>query len=511
MDAAPFDANIQTIPLLKIVSDQDGDMFGRTITRINDLDSDGLADIAVAELQNKNPNGVIGGTVYLFSFADFTAVPDVEVEPSSSIQLSSLLSAGETWQIHASTEGEQLGQQLLLIHRDVATVSSPELLIRGNASIYLLSLAQNDLNALDSADGTMDRQILLANCSIDLKCIELAKDEAFEPFDITETGDVDNDGLTDLAFLGKNEGRNQALLYVLTRSGIESALNGDDVSGVSVPDVWEADSLSLLIDAQNIRGNLSVANVGNVSGGAKPELGIGLPGRGGKPARFYLLSTDQFAETATLDSDGDRRIAIDDFVRLLSTYRMRNESDRGFASGVQVLNDVNGDGRSDVFLWDSWNGGFIFSTLTIRVLDLQDSLLDASVSIDEDVQEVEGVWAFNNIRASNPTERSVLFSSDPDISDGLVGKFRTDFMYTSFQDLNYLDDPSAEDLNGSINLPSRNRFDNVYRIRLPFGPMGLPVYGRRSAIGFHSHRSFHRNRPQCERGVYRLFICSKTT
>ena len=483
VDAAPFDADTQTIPLLKIVSDQDGDMFGRTITRINDFDTDGLADLAVAALQNKNPDGVAGGTVYLFSFADFTAIPDVEVEPSSSIQLSTLRSAGETWQIHGSTEGEQLGQQLMLINREAASVSSPELLIRGKTSIYLLSLEQNDLNALDSADGNMDRQILLVNCSIDLKCIQLSEDEDFEPFDVSETGDVDDDGLTDLAFLGKGEGGNQALLYALTRNGIESALSGEDVGGVTVEDVWEADSSSLLIHAQNIRGNLSIVNVGNVTGGAKSELGIGLPGSWRSPGRFYLLSTDQFAETATLDSDGDRRFALNDFVRLLSTYRMSNESDSGFASGVQVLNDVNGDGRSDVFLWDSFSGGFIFSTLTIRVLDLQDSLLDASVTIDEDVQEVEGVWAFNNLRASNPTERGVLFSDDSNVSDGLVGGFRGDFMYASLQDLNYLDDPSAEDLNGTINLPSRNRFDNVYRIRLPFGPMGQPLYGGITSLG----------------------------
>lgn len=483
LDAAPFDDEIQTIPLLKIVSDRDGDSFGYAITRINDFDSDGLDDLAVSAPTNTNSADVVGGTVFLFSFAAFTEVPDVDVDPNSSIQLSSLRSDGTTWQIHASSEGEQLGQQLELIQRDEASTSNPELLIRSPAASYILSLAQNDLDALDGADGDMDRQILLANCSIDLKCMRVVNDQDFDLYDISDTGDIDADGLTDLAFIGKSENRNEALLYVLTRAGMEGALTGEDVGDVSVVNIWEADNASLLIHAQGVRGNLSVANVGNVSGGAKEELGIGLPGGGGNPARFYLLSTDQFAETATLDNDGDRRIAINDFVRLLSTYRITNDLDRGFASDVQVLNDVNGDGRQDVFLWDSWSGGFIFSTLTIRVLDIQDSQLDASVTIEEDVEETEGVWLFNNIRVSNLTERSVLFSTDSNVRDGLVAKFRGDFMYTSFQDLNYLDDPSAEDLNGTINLPTRNRFDNVYRMRFPFGPMGQPTYGGIAPLG----------------------------
>ena len=138
VDAAPFDAEIRTIPLLKIVSDKDGDQFGSTITRINDFDSDGLADLAVTAPRNVNPNGMAGGTVYLFSFADFTAVPDNEAEPRTSIQLSSLISVGETWQIHADARIE-LGQQLKLIQRNATSTSRPELLIGGPSGIYLLS------------------------------------------------------------------------------------------------------------------------------------------------------------------------------------------------------------------------------------------------------------------------------------------------------------------------------------------------------------------------------------
>ena len=482
VDAAPFDAEIQTIPLLKIVSDNDGDQFGRTITRINDFDSDGLADLAVLAPKNQNPNGMAGGTVYLFSFADFTAIPDNEAEPSTSIQLSSLLDAGETWQIHADTKIE-LGQQLKLIQRNATSASSPELLIGGPSGIYLISLTANDLNALDGADGEMDRQILLEHCSIDLKCLYLWNDPSFLFYDISDTGDIDDDGLTDLAVLGVHPVANQTLMYVLTRRGIESAYSGESESMVTFVDAWEADDSSLLIHAQGVRRNLSVANLGSVIGGSKPELGIGLAGTWGTQGRFYLLSTDQFSQTATLDSDGDRRIAMDDFVRVLSTYRVTAERTSGFAGGVDVLNDLNGDGQNDVFLWDVWIGGSILTTVTIRVLDLQDGQLDASVTIKEDVQETEGVWTFSNIRAAVRPERAILKSNDSDTSDGLVAKYRHDFMYTSFQDLDYLDDPSAEDLNGTINLPSRNQFDNVYRIRLPFGPKGLPVYGGITSLG----------------------------
>ena len=37
------------------------------------------------------------------------------------------------------------------------------------------------------------------------------------------------------------------------------------------------------------------------------------------------------------DSDADRRIDIDDFVRILSTYRVSAEQDSGFAGDVDVF------------------------------------------------------------------------------------------------------------------------------------------------------------------------------
>ena len=219
-DAEPLNVGSGSFKLLEIASDTNNDYFGQTIARISDLNADGINDIAVAAPRNINHEAIRSGTVYLFSFADFTALPDLTDE-SGKRSLQEFRTDTDTWQIHGVQGNEGLGTELMLLEHDPAADRSPELLVAGASSAYLITLDSSVLSNLDAEDGTTDRQIYLANCTHVLSCSRIDGSEEFLLKAYTDVGDLDDDGSTDLGVLGANSAGDQISLYVLNRQGID--------------------------------------------------------------------------------------------------------------------------------------------------------------------------------------------------------------------------------------------------------------------------------------------------
>ena len=486
LDPEPFDATIGSVALLSIEGDTPSVQFGSSIEVINDFTGDGTRDLAVSGPLSGQAATDQVGMVYLFSSEAFTRIPNTSVNPNGTLSVASLRTHADTWQIRGLRTTPDQGRSLYFLQHDAGSNPASELLIGGWSTSFLLSLESSDLLALDNADGTADRQIDLRNCAATPNCIEFSEGPNLWVTAVQEIGDFDDDGLKDLGAVGRLLDSADDAFLAITRQGINdvwAARSNSDIPTIREYLEGDPESVVIRIGDTVSDGSLSLRKIGNIHGGPRPELGIGVPGNWQTGGKFYVFSMDQLSEVATLDTDGDRIIDIEDFVRASGTYQVTNPLSSSFGRSIDVLNDVDGDGLVDVLVWGSQNANYILSTVAIRVLDLQDLSLDGRVELTEDIQDSQGVWILNNLEFDVRSIRSVLFSELDGVPDQLVFSSGDRVLTAALEDLDYLDDPSKEDLNGIINIPRRPEADGVYQIRQTVGPMGHASFNGLASLG----------------------------
>lgn len=487
-DADPFDSSTSTVNLLEIVSDRFDDEFGRMVTRIKDLNADGNRDFAISAPGNKNPSDIESGTVYLISYDDFLADPDPSNPTVRTRSLAALRNDSDTWQIHGVEDKEQLGTRSTQIDHPESSGANSELVISGAKAVYILPLHTESLSALDSADGASDRQIDLANCSPGLSCYRIGLGEDFLVRALTRIEDFDDDGLTDLGVIGVNENGDATTLYVLTHSGITVQVQATEANTIDLFDLWENDASSFQINSTSYAGLVKLTDIGDVLNGPKHELIIGIEGSDisgstDEFARVYFLSTDQFASVSSLDTDGDRRLDLDDFVSISGSRKITSFED-GLGRALDVVSDVDGDGKDDVFIWGSQGWNYLFAINALVAMDVVDTAIDGEISLRSNAQITDNVWLFNILLARlSPQQRVFRGPDGTDVPDELVVRRFDDLMVAPLTDLDYLDDPTLEDLNSIINLPVRIRSPGIYLIKFPFGPAGFHTYSSITPLG----------------------------
>lgn len=487
-DPDPFDSETTSVSLLEIVSDRFDDDFGRIIARIDDLDSDGNEDFAIAAPRNKNLADIASGTVYLITYDDFLAEPDLSDPTNRTRSLADLRSDSDTWQIHGVEKDELLGSQVTRIEHPVGSTTNTELVLSGSKAIYLLQLTSEALSSLDTEDGTTDRQINLENCTPDLNCYRIGLGDDFVVRALTRIEDLDDDGLNDLGVVGVNETGDATILYVMTRSGITSQVQASEDNTANLVEIWEHDSSSFQVSTASFFGLVQLTDLGDVLSGSRHELAIGvegsaIAGSNDEFARLYLLSTDQFNSLSTLDTDGDRKLDIDDFVRLGGSRKVTSWED-GLGRGIDIISDVDGDEKDDIFVWGSSGSNYVFAINSLVSMDIVDTDLDGHISLRSNAQITENVWLFNVLTARLSPQQKVF--KDPDgtgLPDLLVARRFDDLLVAPLTDYDYLDDPTLEDLNAIINLPVRIRSPGIYLIRFPFGPSAIHAYSSITPLG----------------------------
>ena len=160
-DSNPFDATLTQPRLINIASSEKGDEFGYYSVRINDLNQDGIADLAVSAPNSVNAAGAATGNVYLFSLAEMIKPSNADGAIPGSKGLSDLVNASNTWLLYGDEAYMRTGRQLAFAKN---VQGNPELHILGENAIHLVSLDSSRLTTFDEQDGETDRRIDLATC-----------------------------------------------------------------------------------------------------------------------------------------------------------------------------------------------------------------------------------------------------------------------------------------------------------------------------------------------------------
>ncbi|MFP4598911.1 MAG: integrin alpha, partial [Persicimonas sp.] len=159
---------------------------------------------------------------------------------------------------------------------------------------------------------------------------------------ISAVGDLDGDGFADMAIGAPasdsgNGGRSGAVWIVFGRSqGL-----GDRATSASLNDV----ALRLVGDVAGAEAGASVAASGDVTGDFQTDLLVGAPGK--------TAPNDEVSGAVYLIGDfAALRSSVGDTVDLSSAQMViyGNESDDSFGASVSAVEDIDGDGRSEILI-----------------------------------------------------------------------------------------------------------------------------------------------------------------
>ena len=481
VDPDPFDPEAGEPRLTAVTSETKGDEFGYFAVTINDLDGDEVADLAVSAPAANNSAGEPTGKVYLLSISDLIASPSNGTTSLGAKSLANVVSAANSWELHGIADETRVGEQLVVLdHPD----SASELVIRSDQAIYVLALDTDVLTSLDTADGADDRLISLDHCAVMDGCTRLAVGSNRTVTDMSPVGDFDGDDRIDIGVVAyANDQYDEILVYFLSRAGFSQVPVDTQETPFTLADLFDGDDASFILTTSGVAGIADLEHVGGTLNAATHDLALGVIGNE-SPGRLYVLGGEQLKTIDEYDDDGDRHIDIDSLVALNQSYRVTNLEDPYFGFSVDAMTDFDADGRNDLLVWGSWGRNYVFTIGGIRFHDLNDVNLDGSVELPEDAHEVFGTWFFNRIGKQAPISSSgIIPAAEATAFDHLAfTRFRSMFV-AELRDLDFLDEPSGEDLNGIVNLPIRIRYPGIYDLRAPFGPRGPVTLAGVTALG----------------------------
>ena len=469
-DPNPFDATSTQSKLIRISSDEKADEFGYYSVRINDLNSDGLSDLAVAAPNATNGTGETAGKVYLFLLDEFIKPGEGDGIVLGTKHLSDVLSDSGTWVFHGHGDLARTGRQLVFAPN---SSGNSELLILSEDAIHVVNLDLAHLSSIDEQDGVADRQIDLSNCDTDDGCMRLNAHEDFEIRSIASVSDLDNDGMFELAVVGQGASNDREfLLYLLNREGINRSSSNNDDTNLTIADVFEADEHSFILKVIGADVSNELRNHGDIANTELTDLLLGVVERRGSAGRVYILNAEQLQNIDDLDRDGDRIVAIDELVAPNKSFRISNPDDSSFGLSVNSLADFNGDDRNDLMVWGRRGNHFVFTNAGIRLFDLNDLSPDGSIELPDEAETEFGVWRLNVISLDRGPASSTVLRPERGGANLLVTPRFGSLFTAELGDLDYLDDPTDADLNGIVNIPIRIRYPGIYQLRVPYGPKG---------------------------------------
>ena len=480
-DPNPFDPAERDLRLTAVASDEEEDQFGYFTTRIKDLDADGMSDLAVSAPTAYNENGARSGKVYFLPLKDVLS-PALATDSELGVKkLSEVVSAGNSWELQGESNNAGFGEQLIVL--DHANDSS-ELVVLSYWALYLITLDSIVLSTLDAADGSEDGQIDMAHCQSVDGCERLPLGSNFYVTDISSVADFDEDGQIDLGFVAYPESQVEDLfVYFLSRAALTTIERGDEEDAFTLFDIVHDDDSSFVLTTSGFWGLADLEFLGGTLASAKNDLVFGTGGND-EPGRLYVISGDQLKTIDEFDENGDRHIDIDSLVGLDQTYRISNANDASFGFSVDVLTDLDEDGRNDVLVWGDVGKNYVFTIGGIRFHDSNDESLDAKVDLSANAHEEFGTWLVNRLGKYRPWSSSGILRASQETSfDQFAFRYVGSMFVVGLHDLDFLDDPTGEDLNGVVNIPHRSRYPDVYLLRAPLGPGGPPTLAGVTSIG----------------------------
>lgn len=381
------------LPLGTFTTDSLSDEFGGSLSLIDDLDGDGIPELAVGNAKERSVGNRKGSVFILFlkrdgTVRDFTKIAD----GVGGLPASTLLDIDEFGSSIAS-----LG--------DIDGDGNPEIAVGAigddtggsvSGALYILTLA---------ADGTVVSQTKIADGQSGMTADSIADGSAFGD-SVENVGDFDKDGIPDLmvgAALDNTGGTSTGAIYLLL-------LNSDKTvkSHLKIADGLGGIPSTSLQDGG--RFGASIAQVGDLNGDGIPETAVGATdddtGGSSQGALYILFHTDT-GEVSSIEKIADSTGGLPAFSQ---------SSSLNFGTSIASLGDLNKDGTSEIAVGATGydDGGMNFpgavyllslGDLPIIVTTLEDELDATStdgtgVSLREAVRDAKATGEFRKITFS---------------------------------------------------------------------------------------------------------------
>ncbi len=230
---------------------------------------------------------------------------------------------------------------------------------QGHGAVYVIAAA--DFAAIDAMDGSVDREIELANVAAGAASWKLLGEELSDwaGYSASSPGDMDGDGLADLLIGahhadGLDGERNVGAVYFLSGASLApaDAADGEVDGNISLGEVAVQPRSYKIVDGfGGARFGYSVA-ADDLYGDDRAELVVGAPfvWRSGEPAgNVYVLALEDLPAADAADGATDGIVRVDQAVGQPASYRLKSANDNDYAGGnVGIIGDLDGDGHADI-------------------------------------------------------------------------------------------------------------------------------------------------------------------
>lgn len=467
-DHDAFDPMVTTVKIIDIVSEQANANFGWEVAKVNDLDNDGVRDFVFAAPGMDYGSNTNVGALYLLPHVELQKFSTVGNQPRTTRSLDGILDKESSWIIHGDNARDLLGLHMAYLEGDPA-----HLVASAGNSAYLIELSDTSLSAFDSLDGSADRELSLAHCESAEGCWFLGNNPDFVLGGVIEIADRDFDGLFDFALAGSRYSADDLSIYIFTTDEIRSRLSGTSTQDNAIDRIVEDSSKCFRVNVSTFRNQIVFANLGNVTGDIYPAIGIGFAGQGWlAPGSFYVLNTDLLALWDLLDDAPDGQVNVEDLFGMDYGSYMLSGGLQDLARAVNVIHDMDGDGRDEIFLWGGLGVHSLISTTGLNSLDQTDGMIDGIGNVDPGAPVPDGVWFVYGFAGGGISRnQSILTSADPTAGFVYVegtGNFSIRVSITDLATFDEADSGGSDrriDLSGQIGNLGSNVFTNTVGLR----------------------------------------------
>ena len=227
-------------------------------------------------------------------------------------------------------------------------------------AVYVVAAA--DFDAIDALDGSVDREIHLANVARGAASWKLLGEESDDHAGLSadSAGDMDGDGLADLLVGASGVSDHEAYKW---DSGAVYFVSGANLASADAADGTVDGNVSLgQIAAQprswKIAGEFSYTGLGysvaadNLYGDGKAELVLGAPkpGQSEEPGgNAYVIALEDLPAADAADGAADGIVRVDQAVGQPASYRLKGAADNArVGENVGIVGDLGGDGLTDI-------------------------------------------------------------------------------------------------------------------------------------------------------------------
>ena len=333
----------------------DYDLFGNAVTQIGDLDGDGVVDLAVGATGDDTGGDRRGALHVLFMNADGTVKSTQEIasETGGGPVLSNLDFLGTSLDGIGDLDGDGVTDMAVAAHN--ADIGGT-----GRGAVHVLFM---------NTDGTVKSSQLIAH---DTGGGPLLSDNDNFGSSLASLGDIDGDGVTDLAIgADRNDtsGADRGAVHILFMNSDGTVKNTQKI----------ADSVSggpFLMDSDKF--GTSVAPLGDLNGDGVTDLAVGARDDdtgGGNMGAIYLLTMNSDGTVA-----GSQKIAHN-----LNGGPTLSLGDR-FGGDVVSLGDLNGDGVAELVVgaWGDDIGGTDTGAVHILFMEPEAIVVPTVLYVDAD-------------------------------------------------------------------------------------------------------------------------------